>query len=187
MKKLISFCIQVTFLFSMAIFADEIVTRSDGSKVLLKDDHTWIYLEEQAHQDSVPIARQIKYADDAVEVWDKSLSLTEVNYSNSVALYLHYLNHTDKKVVGVTVFVSITNPFGKILLQKTFDDEIVIQPKERLRNSTYWHFDDNPFISGEAYDLMWQAAQNGTAKITSSVRKVIFEDGTVLTSRPKKK
>lgn len=131
-------------------------------------------------QDSPKI---VEFANQAVVVWDKSLVLTEVNYSNSVALYLHYQNNTNKKVTGVSVFVSIKNPFGKIVFQKLFEDEIVIWPSSRDRNDVYWHFDDNPFISGEPFDKLWQIAENGTYEINVTVHKVVFDDGQILTAK----
>jgi len=158
--------------------ADEIVTNQKGQKIVLKDDKTWEIVQEQ-----ILASTNIKYADEAVEVWDKSLELTEVNYSKSVALHLHYKNNTDKKVVGVTVTVRIANPFGKNVFENTINDEVVVAPLERMKNNTYWHFDDNPFIGDQPYDRLWMMAQNGTAKIDTKVQKVIFEDGSVLEAK----
>lgn len=119
------------------------------------------------------------------EVWDKSLTLKEGDYSNIVALHLHYKNNTDKKVVGITVFVSIANTFGKNVLKDTFEDEVIIEPNEQMRNDTSWIFEDNRFIDGEPYDRMWQIARNGTAKIEIKIMKVIFADGVILEPKPK--
>lgn len=171
----------VSLMICPSSFADCIVTLENDKKVILRDDKTWDYTEES----DVPQAKQnIKYANEAVEVWDHSIELTEVNYSKSVALHLHYKNNTDKKVVGVVTHVTVINPFGKTVFENTFEDEAVIEPNERMRNDTYWHFDDNPFISGQPYDLMWQMAQNGTAKIVAKVKKVVFADGSVLAAKP---
>jgi hypothetical protein len=255
------------FIYPLLTFADDTITNRNGQLILLKEDHSWIYIDSQFiyytekslrstalltiddkvidsipfnsivsiinyewsnnylhvkyknkiglcirqdftsehrisenaidkstfKQDSISshtkniITKYIKFAEDAVEVWDKSINLTEVNYQDAVALHLHYKNNTDKKVIGVAVFVSITNAFGKVVYQNTYEDEVVIEPKEQLRNDTYWHFDNNQFISGEPYDYLWQMAQNGTAKISTSIRKVIFEDGSILYSKSRKK
>ena len=179
--------IAIFALFAVCSFSEELLTRSDGTQIIVKDDFTWSFSATAEANDTSEIKKPIKYAEEAVEVWDKSLTLTEVNYSNAVALYLHYLNKTDKKIIGVSVYVAIMNAFGKTVYQRTYEDEVVLEPNEKLKNDTYWHFDDNQFISGEPYDLMWQMAQNGTAKISASIRKVIFEDGTILTTKPKKK
>lgn len=179
----------LTALFCAAIgYAGEVVIRANGSKVLLKDDHTWVGLENtsgSAVANRLSDSRLIYAAEDAVEVWDKSLSLTNINNRNSVALYIHYLNNTSKKVISVTVNVAIFNSFGKLLFQKIFEDIVALQPGERLRSTTFWHFDDDPYVPGEPYDLIWKAVQNGTAKMAISVRKVIFDDGNVLVSKQK--
>jgi len=167
--------------------SDELLTRKDGKRILIKNDFTWSFDSTTEETSQSEEKKTIKTVDDAVEVWDKSLSLTEVNYSDAVALYLHYLNKTNKRVIGISVYVAIKNAFGKIVFQNTYEDEVVIEPNEKLRNDTYWHFDNNPFIAGEPFDLMWQMAQNGTAQISTSIRKVIFDDGTILTSNSKKK
>lgn len=164
--------------------ADEVATTKDGRKVLLKDDQTWEYIKEETPQTPV-VAVNAKYAEEAVEVWDTSLVKMRRDFSDIVALYLHYKNNTTKKVIGVSVYVSITNPFGKVVFEHTYDDEVVIEPLERMKNDTYWYFEDNPFISDEIYDRLWQIAQNGTAKIKTKVMKVIFEDGTVLKGKTK--
>jgi hypothetical protein len=189
---------------STVAFADEVITNQAGQKILLKDDQTWEYINEEANnveeevndeEEAVeePVtepttvklpAVDAKYAEEAVEVWDTQLFDEEVNYSDAVTLYLHYQNRTNKKVVGVVINVTITNPFGKTVFEHTYEDEVVLQPLERLRNDTYWYFEDNQFIGDEPYDRMWQMAQNGTAKIKTKVQKVIFEDGTILKTKP---
>ena len=57
-----------------------------------------------------------------------------------------------------------------------------MEPNERLKNTKFWRFLNNPFIDNEPYDHLWQMADNGTAKIETTVLKVIFEDGAVLKS-----
>ena len=184
MKPLLTF---ILFIFSLtSLFADEIVANSLGQKIILKDDNTWVLQEIKPVSEN--IKKTFRYASDAVEIWDKSLSysiesIEDARYYNSVILHLHYKNNTDKKVIGVSVYVQILNAFGKVVFENTFDDEVALEPNEKMRNTAYWHFDDNEFIHGEPFDLMWQMAQNGTAKIQTKVLKVIFEDGTILTTK----
>ena len=42
----------------------------------------------------------------------------------------------------------------------------------------FYFCEDNPFISGEQYDRMLDPIQAGTAKVTSTVTKVIYDGGT---------
>jgi hypothetical protein len=187
MKKLI-FVIIGLFLLSSLCIAQEIVTTKDGTKILLKDDYTWEYLKNYAGESSTPAPTPIiaKYAEEAIEIWNSSIDLGEVNYSDAVKLHLHYKNNTNKRVIGISVYVAIVNPFGKTVLEKTYEDEVTVEPLERQTNNTFWYFSDNPFINDEAYDRLWQMAQKGTAKITTKILKVIFEDGAVLKSKPVK-
>lgn len=176
-KTILLLSILLTVISSIAI-ADQSATTKDGKEVLLKDDGLWQYI--------TPLHENIKYAENAVGVWDKSLTLHEGEYSNKfVALQLHYRNNTEKKIIGVTVFISIKNPFGKVVSEDTYEDEVIIAPNEQMRNDTFWRFEDNPFIDGQPFDLMWQMAKYGTAQIETKILKVIFEDGNILESNPK--
>ena len=179
MKFVIAFVF--TFFSTDLISVEYQTALEDGRKVILRDDKTWDFVDTSTT--SAPLITA-KYAEEAVEVWDKSLTLQEVNYQDSVALFLHYKNNTNKKIIGLSVHVNILNPFGKSVSERTYDDETVLEPGQTLKNDTYWHYNDNPFISGEPYDLMWQIAKNGTAVIKTKIRKVIFADGTVLVNRP---
>jgi hypothetical protein len=171
--------------------AEETVTTKSGMKILLKDNFTWEYLDPTLmnapeEQDTIAQTQKInvKTAEEAVTIWDKSLMRTDGDYKKSVGLYLHYKNNSNKRIVGVVVKVSIQNPFGKVVLNKTYEDEVVLAPNERASNENYWAYEDNQFINGEPYDLLWQMADNGTAKIITKVIKVIFADGTVLINKP---
>lgn len=124
-----------------------------------------------------------KNAGDAVQVWDSNLIRVNQEYSQSIGLFIHYKNQTGRKVIGILIHVVIYNAFGKEVLSQTYEDETVLQPNERLKNSTYYKFEDNEFINDEPYDRMWKMADSGTAKIKTKILKVIFEDGTVLTTK----
>jgi hypothetical protein len=166
------------------VFAEENAITKDGKVVILKDNNTWEYAGN-------PVSEG-KYAEEAVEVWDKSLIYqpqnTEANrYSNSVGLFLHYKNNTDKKVIGVSVSISVVNPFGKSVYEATEDVETVLQPNEKKKSTTYWEFKENTFMNNLPYNSLWQMAKNGTAKIKTKILKVVFEDGTILTQKPEPK
>ena len=185
------FLLGTIFLLAGIAVAEETVTTKNGMKILLKDNFTWEYLDPTLmnapeEQDTIAQTQKInvKTAEEAVTIWDKSLMRTDGDYKKSVGLYLHYKNNSNKRIVGVVVKVSIQNPFGKVVLNKTYEDEVVLAPNERASNENYWAYEDNQFINGEPYDLLWQMADNGTAKIITKVIKVIFADGTVLINKP---
>ncbi|MDD2582000.1 MAG: DUF3157 family protein [Desulfuromonadaceae bacterium] len=190
MKLFVAILIILLVTSSCICFADEIIELEDGKTIQLNDDKTWQYVEPSLNQKNPdpkvkaesPV-KNVKYAEDAVDIWDKSLELGEVSYSKSVKLYLHYKNNTEKKVVGISTHVSVINPFGQTVLDNTFNDETTLEPMERSRNDTFWHFDENPFIHNLPYNNLWQMAQNGSGKVLTHVVKVVFEDGTVLTRK----
>lgn len=163
-------------------FAETTAVTDDGRKVLLKSDGTWQYTKEARPE------QKARYADEAVTIWDVSLQHLDADnsmqrYSPIVALTFHFKNNTDKKVIGVSVLCVIKNPFGKEVLRETYDNEVVIRPNERMKNNLSWIMEDNQFIDDQPYDRLKLIAANGTARITTKVLKVIFEDGTVLKSK----
>jgi hypothetical protein len=163
------------------VFSGEIVTRANGQKILIKDDNTWEAVTEKSPEcNSFAPGKDIALPEDAIEVWNKALCLIDADKGKAVALYLHYSNNTDKKVVGITVYFAIENTFGDIAFEDTVKEEVVLEAYEKKRSDTFWRFSDNPFLVDEPYDRLWQIAQNGTAKIHTRIIKVIFEDGTTL-------
>jgi len=174
MKKLM-FIVLILFT-SSVILADEIVTTSDGKKVLLKTNGKWEYV--------IADANTIKYAEEAFAVWDTTFDRrTENKYNDIVRLFFHYQNLTEKTIIGVQVYVEIFDTFGNLLFNNSIEDEVIIKPKQKLNNKDYKYWKNNPFIDDEPFDYMWPSAQNGTAKIKCKILKVIFEDGTILKAK----
>lgn len=172
-------------LVSLTLYADVPATTDAGRKVMLKMDGTWYFAEDKPAKSGQKPQLSVKTAREAVAIWDTSLQHwaqdTSISrFSNYVALAFHYQNKTERKIIGVVVHCTIRNAFGKVMYQKVFEDEIIIKPKQRLRNTTFWTMKDNPFINGQAYDRLKMSAMNGTAKIKTKILKVVFADGTVL-------
>jgi hypothetical protein len=178
--KTILILVFLIVIFATPSISDEIVTTKDGKKVLLKDNYIWEYMESLKSTDTI----NVKYAEEAVTVWDKALLRKDGEYEKQLGLFLHYQNNTDKKIIGVIIKVDILNPFGKIVYNTTYEDEVVLEPNERLKNDKYWVFSDNQFINDEPYDRLWKMADNGTAKINTKILKVIFDNGTILNPKP---
>jgi len=174
----------------------ESVTLRDGRVVELHADYTWGWAQapkvspaddsQAAAPNDQPVVVP-RTAREAVEVWDTTLDTEEVDSQQAVRLFIHYKNNTTKKVVGVSITVKITNSFGKTLYEFSKDDEVAVNPMEQMKNDAYFVWKNNPYIDGEPYDRMWESAQNGTGKVSVAVRKVVFEDGTVLTNEAQKK
>ncbi|GEM_PF-6826593 len=174
----------------------ESVTLRDGRVVELHEDYTWDWARNpRAPQGDAsapaPAEGQApampRTAREAVEVWDTTFDNEKVDSRDAVRLFIHYKNNTPKKVVGVSISVNITSPFGKTLYEFSKDDEVVINPMEQMKNDAYFIWKDNPNNDNEAYNRMWEAARNGTGKVAVAIHKVVFDDGTVLTNEGKRK
>ncbi|MCC6200253.1 MAG: hypothetical protein IT466_05710, partial [Moraxellaceae bacterium] len=131
-----------------------------------------------------------KKPSDAVEIADITMNLREVNYSDAVAMTIHYKSKTSKRIIGVVSRITASNVFGQQVLSDLFEDEIVIEPGELTSGGSFWNWKDNPYIQNEPYDRMWQSVKNYTIKTKATVLKVIFDDGTKVeaaTQAPKKR
>ena len=114
-------------------------------------------------------------------IWAKALTLERVEGKPGVVkLTLSYQNKMPTRIVGMAVLVDIANPLGKIVFTQTLDDETVILPGEKKKADSYWSFPDNAAVEGEPYDRLWQITKNGTATVTTKVKKVVLDDGTVI-------
>lgn len=127
----------------------------------------------------------IKYANEAVTIWNTELKRRDGDYRKAIGLFIDYQNNTMKRIVGISLQVEVINPFGKIVFSDVFDEEILIEPREKIKNNNYWKFEDNEYISEEPYDLIWRIADNRTAKINVKILKVIFDDGIEMISELK--
>lgn len=160
-------------------------TLDSGRVAILHPNGQWEY-EDATATEVEDGPKAAKWAEDAVEVWDTQLLQKTSEYDQkAVWLFLHFKNTTNQKIVGIITKVAIKNPFGRTLLSATYENEVVVDVGERLRNGTAWVYQDNQFISGEPYDRLWQVASEGTAKVEVQVLKVVLADGAVLKARPK--
>ena len=130
------------------------------------------------------VAGSVPYADAALEVWKSSLAVVAQDSTKAVGLYLHYSNRSSFRIVKESVEVSIFGPEGKFLFKKTFEDSIVLDPRQKSENPNYFSFKNNAFVKDEPADRLWAVAQAGTARIKARVLKVVLEDGTVLLPKP---
>ncbi len=108
---------------------NETVTLKDGRDVKLNSDFTWEYIGGAPAADAASGAGLT--ASQAVEVWDTTFDVAEVDYAKTVRLFIHYKNNTPKKVVGVGISVMVANSFGDTLFAFSKDDEVVVNPYER--------------------------------------------------------
>lgn len=158
------------------------IIEGSGQKVILHENRTW----DVAPSEDSPPPMVLNKATDAVEVVDSSIGVEEVNYINVISLTTKYRNKSDRKITGISFRVTITNSFGKKLLETKLDDEISLSAGATGGSDGSWQWKDNPYIQNEPYDLMWPSVNNGTATVKIEPIKVVFSDGLIL-PRPQKK
>lgn len=122
---------------------------------------------------------------EALEVIWARLNIEEIKYRPAVALSITYQNKTSKRIIGTVVTLTVTDPFGKVVLRETMQDATAINPGALHESDAGYYWPDNQFIQGEPFDRMAQSVANGSAKVKATVSKVIFEDGSSVETRPK--
>lgn len=160
--------------------ADERATTDAGRVVLLRGDGTWAAVESAA---APGVPAPPKTAAEAVAVWDTTIENVEGEYGQKfIRFFLHYENRAARRVIGVQLEAVIRNAFGRPVHESTFEDEVSLAPASRERSTSFYKFEDNPFIAGEVYDRLWKGADDGTLKVEVMVLKVILEGGEVLSA-----
>lgn len=155
--------------------AAEVVETRNGRKVLLMDDKTWDYVP-------APAAGAVRFADQAVHIWDSELRVGVVDRKNAVLLFLHYQNNTDKRVTAVRSRVTVTDPFGEKVFRRVLKQTVALASGAQKKNDRYFYFDEAP-ESRKDYDVLWPLAQNNAARLSIEVLEVALEDGSVLLAR----
>ncbi len=161
------------------IYSKEIVTKDDGSQIVIYDNYTWGVIDQN---DSLIVSINPKTPSNAVEVWDYDLDYDsgESTYDKKVRLYIHYWNKTDTPISGVKVYVRIYNSFHELVYEVSFNDEVLLKPGEKNQSTSYRYWEDNPYIGGEPFDKLWELAMNGTAKLKFKITKVAFVTGKII-------
>lgn len=132
-----------------------------------------------------PLVANPKAISDALSVVVARLQMREVNYRQAVALSVTYKSKTTKRIIGLVVRLTVTDPFGNVTLRETLQDATTIEPGTQQASDAGYYWPDNPFIHGEPFDRMAQSVGNGSAKVQADVTKLIFDDGTTVETNPK--
>jgi len=165
---------------NIPLISEEVVISKDGKKILIKDNFTWQYVQSN-------LGQKVKFAEDAITVNNIWLAEDDKEYDKAIGLYWSYTNLTDKKIIGVEITTEVVNAFGKVVYSDTHEDEHVIEPNEEETRGHGYIFSDNQFIHDQPYDRFLSMVNNGTAKFNTKISKVIFEDGSILSSKQKEK
>jgi hypothetical protein len=161
------------FLISSLCFGDETVLTVDGRSILLKDDGTFLLLEE---------------ADSDKQILPKTnLALVDSNYftrhtteysQKSIRFMPHFKNTSGKTITAIKFDTQFVDPFGdEIYTLKGGSSEERIKPGKISGNRLFYKWEDNQFIDGEPYDKLLTSVTNKTGEIRTQIKIIVFEDG----------
>lgn len=127
-------------------------------------------------------ARQLKQMKpaDAVGIVEPRLVHESFHAIARVKVLMPYLNRTSARVTGIVVAITVKNPFGRDAYGGSAEDLVVIEPGDTRISDGAFVFVDNPFKPDEPYDRLWQLADADTARVSVTVKKVVFDNGVVL-------
>jgi hypothetical protein len=98
-------------------------------------------------------------------------------FNSRVELHPTFRNGSKKTVIGIEHHFEITDAFGDVIVQGTDKLNVRIAAGKTASSGQFYFWQDNPFINNEAYDKLIGPVTNGTAKVTDTISKVIFADG----------
>lgn len=101
-------------------------------------------------------------------------------YGAHVRAYFQFKNNSGKTLTGLIYQVEYRDSFGDLLHEETYRDQLRIEPGKTNPQENFWYYEDNEFMDDEPYDRMQSAADSGTMKAKVTIKKVVFEDGSMV-------
>jgi hypothetical protein len=148
----------------------EVVQTTDGRSVDLKNDGTYEFVEP------------IKLSDSAfVEFKDAYFEHNAGEYGQNFVRFMPiFKNVSEKRIVGVKFTAQFLNSFGEEIFTFSGDSDESVSPNEISTHRLFYNFEDNQFISGEAYDKLLPMVTNESGKITVALDMIAFEGGEIV-------
>ena len=122
----------------------------------------------------------VEFVNSRVESLPADFSRDSKPYGAHVRAYFQFRNNSKKTLTGLVYETTFLDSFGDVLYKTTMKDQLKIPPGKTNRMSSFWYWEDNKFIDGQPYDKLQSAAGAGTIKVKVKIKKVAFEDGTVV-------
>ncbi len=112
-----------------------------------------------------------------VAVLGTSYSESKANaYTQAIHFFCHYQNNTNKKVIAIEMKLTITNPFGEIVLNEVVREIVNINPKSIKRNPKGW-FIKKTIYDNDMFDKLIPMVRNKSIKFKFKVLRVIYTPG----------
>ena len=115
-----------------------------------------------------------------IQKLSKDLHRDKKPYGAHVRAYFQFKNNSGKTITGLIYRVEYRDSFGDLLHEETYRDQLRIEPGKTNPRENFWYYEDNEFVEDEPYDRMQSAADSGTMKAEVSIKKVVFEDGSMV-------
>lgn len=147
----------------------EQVTTTDGRKITLNDDGTYIIAPSPSNAaetyveplDSLFISHKSEYDEDSIRFMPK------------------FRNISDVAVVGLRFQAVFKNAFGDAVWTTTGDVSERVAPDQNSIANVFYVIKNNQFRGGEAYDKLLPMVSGNTGSIDIQITAIAFEDGTV--------
>lgn len=99
--------------------------------------------------------------------------------SPRVEMHPTFRKGSKKTVIGIEHHFEITDAFGDVIVKGTDKLNVRIAAGKTAPSGQFYFWEDNPFIYNQPYDKLIGTITNGTAKVTDTVTKVVFSDGSI--------
>jgi hypothetical protein len=154
--RIIYFLLVLLFIFPATLLAEDmIVSLQDGRKVLLKEDGTWSFIEENESEDSNPSEKVSESPLSFLKADRKIIPKNpeEEESKDKVRLILHIKNNTNKLMKAWKAKMTVKDPFGEKLFKvRLTSGSRSIGPNET--KEIPFDFKDNPENKRDPYDFL---------------------------------
>lgn len=156
-------------LFSAAPVFPEVVQTTDGRSIDLREDGTYILLEEASEVSAAPVAfEEPLFQHHQDEFQQKTIRFMPI-----------FTNTGDVTIVGTKFTAAFKNAFGEIAVTFSGDSDEALPPGKTSTAGLFYAFKDNPFIANETYDKLLPLVTNGTGSIDVKADMIAYKDGTL--------
>ena len=148
----------------------ETVTTTDGRTITLNDDGTYAIEAGAASK-----------ADDHVTLLDPLFRLHVSEYDQKSVRFMPKLtNESESAILGVRFTSSFRDAFGEETFSFSGDMDERIAPGASSTANVFYVFEDNPFISGEAYDKLMPMLSGNTGSVVTTITGLALDGGKVV-------
>lgn len=169
MKRLLIAASVIGLLAAGPVLADETVTTTDGRSVLLKDDGTY----------EVMAATKANWQDYLAHAGGH-LKQVDQKFKKVIQYMPNFSNISDKPIIGIKFTTVFKDSFGEDIKKINGTLEQKIESGKTSRTKLFYVFEDNQFINGETYDVLYSFVRSGTGSRTVDVTAIVFEGGEIV-------